>query len=301
MREIPGTPVKKILTVLIVLLLFSVPAGVFFLRSPVLVVTDASFKQLYGSQRSTVALVRNSLLLFRRLIPVPVSEQAGPDIIALVVERAFYSPHAVLFPKRYFEGARMYRDRKPGVPVLVMWGRNPLPQVFLQEPGIVFVRTDNAADLYRAGLAAAVLARETGELLFFTDGSLQDQYRQAFGRGLRDQGFPGDPVYLDAFIDHAFYDGIGCVVLVGPATGFLEQNLEIPVILFSWIDPARTPRTVKILFDDSPLAQAAGALRAFPAEGEIFLPSRAAVLSDRIEEREELRKLRALLRRSPAP
>jgi len=85
--------------------------------------------------------------------------------------------------------------------------------------------------------------------------------------------------------------------VAGPAARFLEQNLCIPVILFSWIDPARTPGAVKMLFNDSPLAQAAGALRAFsPGGGEVFLPSRARVLSGRIEERGDVRKLRGLIR-----
>ncbi|MCL2232826.1 MAG: hypothetical protein FWB99_07105 [Treponema sp.] len=297
----PGLPraVKKKLPLFIALLLILTLAGVFFLRSPVLVVTDASFNRLYGSWRLTFALAGNSLLLFRRLIPVPVSEQAGADIIALVVEEAFPSPHAVLFPRRYFEGARLYHAQHPEVPVLVFWGRNPLPQAYIEDGGIVFVRTDIAADLYRAGLSAAVLAGEGEGVVFFTDGTLQNQYREAFDRGLYSQGFAGQPVFLEVFMEH-IYDDIGCVVVAGPATRFLEDNLQIPVILFSWLDPALTPRSVKIVFNDSLLAQAARALGALSSgEGEVFVPSRAAVLSDRIEERRTVRKLRGLTR-SPA-
>jgi len=290
------TAVKKKLPLFAALLLVISLAGAFFLRSPVLIVTDASFYQLYGSRRVTRALARNSLQLFRRVIPVPVSEQAGADVIALVVERASRSPRAVLFPQRYIDAAGIFNDRHPEVPVLVMWGRNPLPQALLQDTGLVFVRTSVAVDLYRAGLSAAVLAREAEGVLFFTDGNLQEQYREAFGRGLQDQGFSGEPLYLDAYTEDISYEGIGSVVLAGPAAEFLEQNLHIPVILFSWLDPARTPRTVKIVFNDSPLAQAVGALRAFPAGGEIIVPSRVTVISDRIEERDDVRKLERLIR-----
>jgi len=297
MREFPNA-IKKKLPLFIALLFVLTLTGMFFLRSPVLIVTDASFYQLYGSQRFRLAVIRNSLELFRRVIAVPVSENAGPDVIALVVEAALRSPRAVLFPQRYIEGARIFNDRHPEVPVLVMWGRNPLPDIFRQESGIVFVRTDNATDLYRAGLSAAILVNEERDVLFFTDGSLRDQYREAFEDGLLNQGFTNRMVYLDAFMDHVSYIEIGCVIVAGPALRFLERGLDIPVILFSWIDPVQTPRSVRIVFNDSPLALASGALRAFPsaAANEIFVPSRPAVLSARIEERREIRTLRGLIR-----
>jgi len=99
-------------------------------------------------------------------------------------------------------------------------------------------------------------------------------------------------------LDYTTYAEIGCVVVAGPALRFLERNLEIPVILFSWIDPSMSPRSVRIIFDDSPLAQAARAARFIsPTAGEIFVPSRPALLFDRFEGgRAELRKLRGLLR-----
>jgi len=293
-----SSAVKKKLPLFAVLMLLAL-AGVFLLRSPVLVVTDASFNRLYGSRRSAFALARNSLLLFRRVVPVPVSEQAGPDLIALVAE-AFPSPHAVVFPQRYLEAARLYHARNEGVPVLVFWGRNPLPRAYLDGSGIVFVRTDTAVDLYRAGLSAAALAGEGGVFLF-SDGSLQVQCREAFDRGLRGRDFAGGQVYMGVFTEHLLLEDAGSVVLAGPAAAFLEQNLGVPALLFSWIDPARTPRSVKIVFNDSPLALASAALRApAPEGGEIFLPSRAALLSDRIEERELARELRGLIRGRPA-
>ncbi|MCL2382355.1 MAG: hypothetical protein FWC64_12355 [Treponema sp.] len=289
--------IKKNPRLCAVLLAVLVIPGVYFLRSPVLIVTDASFYQLYGSRRLNLAVARTSFELFRRVIPVPVSEHAGPDVIALVVEEVSRSPHAVLFPKRYIDGARVYSSRHPRVPALVMWGRTPLPPASSRDTALVFVRTDTAADLYRAGLSAAVLAPGHTEVLFFTDGTLQDRYRQAFSGGLRRQGFAGEPLYLDASLDHFSYDAIGCVVVAGPALRFLERNLAIPVILFSWVDPALTPRSVRIIFNDSPLALASRSLRAFsPASGEILVASRPVVISGRAEERRDIRALRTLVR-----
>jgi len=295
MRDFP-TAIKKKLPLFAVLLLIVTLTGVFFLRSPVLVVTDTSFYQLYGSRRFRLAVMRNSLELFRRVITVNVAETAMPDVITLVVEEAFPAPWAVLFPQRYIDAARLFNDRRPEVPVLVMWGRNPLPPA-LRDTGVVFVRTDTATDLYRAGLSAAVLSCETLEMLFFTDGSLRDGYREAFEQGLLNRGFTNTTFFLDASMEHTAYSSIGCVVIAGPALRFLEWGLDIPVILFSWIDPASTPRSVRMIFDDSPLALASRALRAFyPAAEEILVPSRPAILSDRIEEREEIRALRGFVR-----
>ena len=298
MRDLPDG-VKKKLPLLIALLVIITLTGVFFLRSPVIIVTDASFYQLYGSHRFRFAVLRNSLELFRRVITVPVAETAAPDVIALVVEAAVpSSPRAVLFPQRYIDAARIFNDRHTEVPVLVMSGRNTLPPPALREAGIVFVRTDKATDLYRAGLAAAVLVYdETREVLFFSDGTLREQYREAFEEGLLNQGFANSRFFLEAFMDHVLYANIGCVIVAGPAVRFLERGLDIPVILFSWIDPVRTPQPVRIVFNDSPLALAAGAIRAFSPEAEeILVPSRPAVISDRIEERRELRTLRGLVR-----
>jgi len=295
--------VRKKLPVFIVLLFVLILSGVFFLRSPVLVVTDASFYLIYGSQRFNRAAVRNSFALFRRIVPVPVAENAALDIIALVVETASSAPYAVIFPQRYANAAVFYSTRHPQTPVLVMWGRNPLPPGFAQNTNIVFVRTDMEADLSRAGAVAAVLAQETQEVLFLTDKAMDSayldsrgQYRQMFTSGLRAQGFTGEPVFLNANLQHTSYTDIGSVVIAGPASDFLERSLNIPVVLFSWIDPALTPHAVRIVFNDSPLALAPRALRAFsPDQREILVPSQARVLSNRIEERSDFRRLRSLL------
>ncbi|MCL2374269.1 MAG: hypothetical protein FWC65_03395 [Treponema sp.] len=297
MRDLPtGIKKKRTLRALAALLVVFILAGVFFSRPPVLVIADSSFYLIYGSQRQRLAAMRASLDLFRRVIVVPVSEHAGPDVIALVAEAVSRSPKAVLFPQRYFDGALQYRERNPGVPVLVMWGRNPpLAEFAPAPPGLVFVRTDTAADLFRAGASAAVLAGETPGVLFFADGALQDQCRLAFQSGLASQGSAAIPTFMDASVDYSSFSGIGCVVVAGPALRFLERNLSIPVILFSWIDPSITPRSVRMVFDDSPLALAAAAVRALsPEAGDLIIPSRPAVLSDRIGDRAEIRRLRRL-------
>ena len=284
---------KKILPPLVIGLLLAslgIAGWQYTSRPPLLVVTDASFSQLYGPRRLRQREASLSASFFRQVIPVFVDESAASEIIAFAVEDAFEEPWAVVFPSRYTEGARRYREMKPETPVLVMGG-TPRPD----ETGISFARTDTAADLYLAGMAAALLTGEKRPLIF-TDGYLADELRQAFSDGLREQGFPDEPVFWAASSNYSSYPDIGCIVVAGPAARFLEQNLDIPVILFTWADPAMTPRTVKLVFDDSPWTMAADALKLMPGE-IILLPSSPSLLRDRIEEKGLFRKLRGLVQK----
>ena len=284
----PDKRVKKLLTLISILLFFLIFAAVFFSRSPILIVTDTSFDRLYGSVRLRQKVSSISREFFCRVIPVTVSESAGPDLIAIAVETVSPKPRAVLFPYRYMEGARFYKNNRPDAPVLVIGGGNTSVS---EESALTYVTTDTVTDIYRAGLCAAFLAGDE-RALFFSDGILPGQYREAFREGLRFRGSLADPIFINATVDYSSFTGVGCVVVAGPAVRFLDRNLKIPVILFSWTDPGLTPRTVKIVFDDSPWALAAEAIRSLPsAGGEILLSSAPEVLKDRIGEKKDFRLL----------
>ena len=272
------------------LLIFGVSLWVFFRRPPVLVVLDISFSQLYGQKRLERQSRRISSIFFRQVIPVLVDESAGPELVAIAVEEAFGEPWAVIFPYRYHEGARRYKDPRPQMPVFVIGG-----SLRSSEWDPSFVIADARTDLYRAGMAAALLTGEKRPL-FFSDGSLSDELREAFGQGLEDQGCLQEPVFVNAASSYSSWPEIGCVVVAGPATAFVEQSLDIPMILFSWIDPALTPGTVKLVFDDSPLTLAVEALKD-QSEGVIFLPSSPSILKDRIEEKGIYSKLKDIMRK----
>ena len=297
MRELGR--VKKFLPLIIVLLVFLTLGVTFLSRSPVLIVTDPSFNLMYGIQRQRMKVIKASTQLFRRVVPVLVDERVGPDLVVLVVEEASRSPWAVLFPHRYLEGAQFYKNSHPEVPVLVMEGRSPKPRASVPaETQLIFFDMDTAGDLYRAGLCAAVITGDAKRVLFFSDEPLPNFYREAFRAGLRDLGFLGDPIYVSASsLDSSSYSDVGCAVVTGPAARFLERNQNIPMILFSWIDPALTPRTVKILFDDSPLALAVRVLKALPGStGDILVSSQPMLFLDRIEEKKDFRALQGILK-----
>ena len=287
---------KRILLIIVILLVFSVVgciAGIYLSRPPLLIVTDSSFTALYGEKRLKRVESRLSRELFRRVIPVYIDENAGPDIVAIAVEDAYKSPRAVIFPFRRFTGARTYKDENPDVPVYVMAGAGQGAQ---EETDLAFIRTDTRVDLYRAGLCAALLAGEN-EVLFISDGTLSEELLDAFREGLKMQGYLDDPSWGNTYTDYSSHSNLGCVVLAGPATAFLEENPSVPMLVFSWIDPAFTPLSVKIVFDDSPWVLASKAFKSLPPPGgETFIGSSPTVFKDRITEKRDFRKLKSLLK-----
>jgi hypothetical protein len=211
---------------------------------------------------------------------------------------------AVIFPFRYLEGARLYKGNHAEIPVLVMGEGNPKPAYSTGPWGgegsspenissLTFISTDTAADLYRAGLCASALAGEK-QILLLSSGYFGNEYRNVFQEGLRAGNHSNSPVYAEASRED--FSGIGCVIVTGVAAKFPEPGHEIPVILFSWADPAFCPRNVKLIFDDSSWALAAEALRAYPPPaGEILIASEPLLLPDRITEKGVFRALRARL------
>jgi hypothetical protein len=269
---------KRVLFLFPALVLCLVPLGAFwfFSRPPVLLLTDGTFDALYGKSRGQEKRLAASLDLFRRIIPVPIAESAGPELVLLAVEAAAAAPHCVLFPYRFLEGALRYREQRPEIPSLILGGR-----VRNNLEGTVYTNTQ--FDMYRAGAAAALIAGDNpGVILVFTDGWLGESDRRAFQTGLLDQGFAGSPQYLRGGQDFKNDREISCAVVAGPAPGYFERNLEVPLILFSWADPAQTPRTVKVIFDDSPWGVLEEAVRGAVRGGGKDLPSEMLILPDRL-------------------
>jgi hypothetical protein len=268
-----------------ILLAAALPAA-FFLRKPLVVVSDLSFEGLYGRRRSGLMRLETSLRLFRPVKAVLAAEDAGPDLIAFAVEAAAAAPYCVLFPRRYSRGAERYIRRFPGVPAAVLGAGE-------DGPGVP-VWTSTEDDWYRAGISAALFAwagltggRAGDAVLVFGDPSAGE--KAALAAGLRERGHTGELRYAG---EGGALAGVSCVIVTGPAPAFFERmgnGASVPVILFSWVDPALTPREVKLIFDDSPWALAAGAA-ALAVRGEGGgLPSRMIVLNRRIPEKSVLR------------
>jgi len=285
--------------ILIPVLVFFAARGVFLYRSPLVVVTDSSFMTLYGPKRLRKMEFRLSYKLFRKVIPVYVGENAGPDQISLAAEDAFQKPLAVLFPHRYMSGANFYKENHPDTPVYITTGRN---RRSTSKEAVTFIRTDIKTDLYRAGLCAALLAGE-GTILFISDETVPNENREVFIEGLRAQDYTKNPTWGRYNSDFSASSTLSCVVIAGPVGDFFEKRPDTPVILFSLADPDFTPRSVMVVFDDSPYALALKELKLFSStegESEVSISSVPTVLKnrfkDRTEGKEELIKLESLVK-----
>jgi hypothetical protein len=202
-------------------------------------------------------------------------------VIAFAVEAAAAKPYAALFSFNNYPGARQYAGQVSGVPIGVLGNSGrPLPA----EDGLVFIETDRKVDFYRAGRCAAVFAGPEGrEALFFQGDLVTQDDRQAFVRGLTDGGFEASPQFINIFEEYTPSEDISAMVMTGAAEKYLDKNLSIPVILFSWIDPARTAREIKLVFDDSLWALAMEAVNILRrGEETALVPSKIRVLGSRI-------------------
>jgi hypothetical protein len=285
-------------------LILALPGLVFFLRSPVLIVTDTSFLSLYGSRRIREKQAAASIRLFRRVKPVIVAENAGTDVFVFAVEEADSRPYCVIFPSRYYEGALRYAGQFPLIPVLSLGagpgGSHP-------ETGrLVSAGIHREADLYRAGRCAGLIVEKSAEtweggngenILVLPGHALSPADRRVLLAGLREQGIETAPRFLNSAAEAAGFQGISCVILAGPAAEYLEKNLKIPVILFSWLDPALTSRETVMIFDDSPWALAVPAVKlAVRGEGGVNIPSGTVFPRGRIADKELLRNVKKAAR-----
>jgi hypothetical protein len=111
--------------------------------------------------------------------------------------------------------------------------------------------------------------------------------KETFVRGLREQGFTAPPIFVDRGTEYTFPDGLSCVVMTSPADNSLENRGDIPIILFSWIDPGLSSQAVKLIFDDSPWALAFESAKALQQQGPLPpVASEFLLLRDRIGDAE---------------
>jgi len=275
---------------------------VFLARSPVLVVNDLSFAGFYGKKRLRRETALSSFVLFRRVKPVTVADDAGDDIIQAAVQRASSSPLCVLFPLRFANVAGSYREKNPGVPVVLLEGRytnedNPAAFAISGNTEDYFIyKTDIYADYYRAGLAAAAIDGEKNEkIAVFLEPNIQIQAKEAISIAQKDAG---KPLQATFFIDYSQFSdnqGISCVIMSGNSVEYFEKYSDIPVIFFTWIDPELIPADVVLIFNDSPWIQAVSAVRMLQAgikSGQI--PSKILLAGKKGLGRGAVRKLRKI-------
>ncbi|MDR2552438.1 MAG: hypothetical protein LBD31_04635 [Treponema sp.] len=278
---------KRRLGALTALLVLLAGAGVFFLRRPVVMVSDEAFGLLYGESRALVRRVFLSAVSFRRIRSIELAEGAGPDLAAQAAASLSRRPLAVFFPFRYRDGARRYLRNRPGSTVVILGGRNS-PETEAGEGEPLWFSTDLRTDLYRAGVCAAAITGSGGSYdrlkVALYEKGLEEGDWAAFSGALEDQRWTGQPYFLSPGENIPPEDLAGgitggktepdCTVILG-REDFDFLNTRSPLILFTWTDPALLPRNTAVVFDDSPWAQLGPALAAVQkGEGGGLIPSK---------------------------
>ncbi|MDR3174840.1 MAG: hypothetical protein LBU19_11355 [Treponema sp.] len=279
-----GLPVMLAPVGILVLIL-----GVFFSRSPVLIVSDAGFDALYGPRRTLSRQTGLSLRLFRRVKRVLVAENADPEATFFAIEEGAVKPWAVLGHSRYRQGLERYARQYPDIRLAIIREDSPAGT----GPESIFI--DTRLNSWRAGRCAAILAGgRGGRVLVFQDGQDFPVNQDAFLAGLREENGALIPLYINSSADYSSWDDVRCVVLGGPGDPYFSRSGEIPAILFTWMDPALSPQGVKIIIDDSPWALAPGALGSSGGNtgGYRSVPSEFTVLRGRVKDRELREKLK---------
>lgn len=254
------------------MLLILIMMGIFLFRAPVLIVSDHYFNDVYGKNRSFFARIRSSISLFRRVETVNLAEDIGPDGIAFAVSEVSKNPFCVIFPYRFFDGAKKYQDQYPAVKTIISAGKEVLSE---PRTALGIVQTDTETDLYRAGLSAAIISQgKEGKILCYIEngGAVTEKY--FFEQGLKDGGREGDALFIG--LDEKFSDEIhiSCIVLTGSSEDSFITKENVPIILFSWTDPEFFPSQVNLIFSDSPWETAVSAVKMLQkGENLMDLPS----------------------------
>jgi hypothetical protein len=294
----------KNLTIAAVLaLIFIIPFFIFFARNPVLIVTDLSFITLSGESRSKDDLLNASVSLFRQVKPVVIADDASADIVQVAIDDVSNNPFCVIFPLRFAQPARVYREKKPEIPVIILEGRypentNPAASVLGNNKtnDYFFYKTDISADFYRAGLAAAVIDGEKNDrIAVFVESHVQSQAREAVIKAFKDMGKPQLPQFYTTYAQFNDTSDFSCAILAGSGAEFLEKNKNVPVIFFSWVDTQLLPNDVLLVFNDSPLVQAVEAVRmvnALVSKG--LIKSKRDILPNRNINKDTLLKLKKI-------
>jgi hypothetical protein len=297
--------IKLLITLTLLLAVFPVPALVFFNRAPVLVVTDVPFVALYGEKRLRQQQIAVSITLFRLVKPVLVADGASPDILVFSITEAASRPFCVLFPRGQAQAASRYHVQFPEIPVALIGGVAPVSELPSPEDFFCVYSTDRETDLYREGLLAGLLGSggtrpgpaekpdqlsdqkpdTQGVYAFWQDRYVQAAERAFFSRWVEEEDTGAAVIFATYASQIPDAGKIACAVLTGAGAAYFDNNPTMPVILFSWMDPAFTASEVAVIFDDSPWAMAVPAAR-MALSGQVSgkIPSNPLILREKISD-----------------
>jgi len=271
---------KKTVTAAIIVFAVIAALFIFYIRPPVLIVTEKSFIEIYGKERIQNEAFSSALAMFRPVKIVTVANDAGEDTVPFAVSSAAIKPFCVIFPLRFVKSAVLYRELAPNIPIVVLEGRyleeeNPSGSVLGEEKSEYFVfKTDISDDFYRIGLAVTTIKLKNdqkyenstldegkkGRVALFLDYKI-NKMKDVFLRGLYDNGELFETLFYNGYSQYMELPDLSCAVMAGTGTDFMEKKTDVPIISFTWIDPSLLPFNVAMIVNDSPLAQARQAVK----------------------------------------
>jgi hypothetical protein len=257
---------KKIIILIGLTLILIIPLIIFHARPPVLIVTEDSFIPLYGEDRIRREIMISSIRLFRTVYPVVVANDAGYDIVPLAIAEVSTKPYCVLFPLRFVRAARLYRQANPGIPIILLEGRqNAVDSLYSigANPDEYFIYgSDIENDFYRAGMAAAAInIDENRAIAVFLQNNIETQAREVFLRAANSRQPVPETLFFSYFSQFSQVPELSCVVLAGTGIEYFDRNEGIPVIFFTWLHPTVLPNDVFLIINDSPWIQTVQAVR----------------------------------------
>ncbi|MCL2762430.1 MAG: hypothetical protein FWD36_04370 [Treponema sp.] len=313
--------IKLLVVLALILAALAVPVLIFFSRTPVLVVTDIPFVALYGEDRLQQQQRSASLSLFRQVKPLLVADGASPDMLVVAITEAAENPWCVLFPRSQALAAQRYHEQFPETSVVLLGGHVPASSLPVPDGFLCVYGTDSATDLYRAGLFAGILGKnhipagqvqhneaagEFGEasiqrtVALWQDRHVQAAGRELFSRGVQEEAPEAAVVFVNLIAEVPDTQRLVCMVLTSAGAEFLGKSPKMPLILFTWLDPALTSRQVAVIFDDSIWSVAVPAVRlAKENQPSGNIPSKPLIFSGKIADNGVIRLLQKSAKKTP--
>ncbi|MCL2210370.1 MAG: hypothetical protein FWB95_00425 [Treponema sp.] len=258
---------KHAIIIILPIVLFFILNAVYNARSPVLIVTEESFLQLYSGERAEKEAAKTAAALFRPVKTVTIANDAGFDIVPVAVMDVSPDPYCVIFPLRFARSAKLFAEQNPEITVIILEGsfpdtEKPVELVIGSDISNFFIyKTDINSDFYNAGLASLTLDQgKNGNIVVFTEKNLP-QARENFLRALNDRGNLLETRFYTSFMQYSEVSNLSCIVLAGSGADIVENKPGTPVIMFTWIDPSLLPMDIVLVIDDSPWAQALRAVK----------------------------------------
>ena len=148
---------------------------IFFIRSPVLVVTDVPFAALYGESHLKQRRISASIRLFRQVKPIMVADGVSSDVVIIAITEASKQPLCVLFTRTQASAAMRFHQQFPETPVVLFSGLISASDLPSPDDFLYVYSTDRDVDLYRAGLFAGIL----GDMQQKPDKPVEEKARRA--------------------------------------------------------------------------------------------------------------------------